>query len=193
MIYSTELANNTPDFVSKYLEGGIHDNVKLVSARADKSVNGRLFLEIKFEKDNKELTHTEWENSKFPNQSDEDYQNRCTRQVKRMLQILECFYPKEALTFAGSSYEEFTKWVANLLNAANKETLLRIKIVYNKNGYTCLSTYGTFIEPMTVEKGNITQMNKDVFIRPVIADKEKEETNPLDSNEETEFNDGLPF
>lgn len=189
MIYSTELANNTPDFVSKYLEAGIQDNVKLVSARTDKSINGSFFLEIKFEKDGKELTHTEWENSKFPNQTEEDYQNRCTRQVKRMLQILECFYPKEALTFAGSSYEEFAKWVANLLNTANKDILLRVKIVYNKNGYTNLSTYGTFIEPMTVEKSNIVQMNKDVFIRPIIADKEVKEDNPLDDDK----NSDLPF
>lgn len=192
MIYSTELANNTPDFVSKYLEAGIQENVKLVSAKADKSVNGRSFLEIKFERDGKELTHTEWENTKFPNQSDEDYQNRCTWQVKRMLQILECFYPKAALTFVGSTYEEFTKWVASLLNSANKDILLRVKIVYNKNGYTCLSTYGTFIEPMTVEKSNIVQMNKDVFVRPVIADKEVKEINPLDSDAEETTGD-LPF
>ena len=57
MIYSTELANKieTIDNSNKYLEAGIHENVSLVSARTEKSINGNTFLEIKFEKDGKSL------------------------------------------------------------------------------------------------------------------------------------------
>lgn len=190
MIYSTELANQIEitDSKSKYLEAGIHDDVKLVSARVDKSINGNIFLEIKFEKDGQELIHTEWESSKMPGMSEEDYQARGSRQVKRILQILGCFYPKEALVFTGASYKEFADWVANLLNAANKNILLKVKIVYNKKGYTTLPSYCKFkfIEPMVLpegEKSMITELNIDQFTRPVLADNEKKEDNPLENSD----------
>ena len=94
MIYSTELANQIQESKNKYLEAGIHDNVKFVSARVDKSINGNIFIEFKFEKDEQTMTHTEWESTKKPMESEEDFQNRANRQVKRILQILSCFYPR---------------------------------------------------------------------------------------------------
>ena len=75
--------------------------------------------------------------------------------------------------------------VVNLLNAANKDILLKVKIVYNNKGYTTLPTYCkfTFIEPMNLpegQKSKITELNIDLFVRPVVADKENKEENPLD-------------
>lgn len=201
MIYSTELANQIQESKNKYLEAGIHDNVKFVSARVDKSINGNIFIEFKFEKDEQTMTHTEWESTKKPMESEEDFQNRANRQVKRILQILSCFYPKEALVFAGSSFSEFANWVVNLLNAANKDILLRVKIVYNNKGYTTLPNYCkfTFIEPMNLPEGQvskITELNIDVFVRPITADKETTDVNPLDKVDkgvaDTQNND-LPF
>lgn len=201
MIYSTELANQIQESKNKYLEAGIHDNVKFVSARADKSINGNIFIEFKFEKDEQTMTHTEWESTKKPMESEEDFQNRANRQVKRILQILSCFYPKEALVFAGSSFNEFANWVVNLLNAANKDILLRVKIVYNNKGYTTLPNYCkfTFIEPMNLPEGQvskITELNIDVFVRPITADKETTDVNPLDKVDKgvaDTQNDDLPF
>lgn len=200
MLYSTELANQieTIDNSNKYLEAGIHENVSLVSARTEKSINGNAFLEVKFEKDGKVLTHTEWEPNKKDNETDEDYQSRVSRQVKRVLQILSCFYPKEALVFAGASYKEFAEWATNLLNAADKTKLVRVKIVYNNKGYTTLPSYCkfTFIEPMELpegEKSKITILNIDQITRPIIADNEQKETNPLESNIESPKADDLPF
>lgn len=201
MIYSTELANQIQESKNKYLEAGIHDNVKFVSARADKSINGNIFIEFKFEKDEQTMTHTEWESTKKPMESEEDFQNRANRQVKRILQILICFYPKEALVFAGSSFSEFANWVVNLLNAANKDILLRVKIVYNNKGYTTLPNYCkfTFIEPMNLPEGQvskITELNIDVFVRPITADKETTDVNPLDKVDKgvaDTQNDDLPF
>lgn len=201
MIYSTELANQIQESKNKYLEAGIHDNVKFVSARVDKSINGNIFIEFKFEKDEQTMTHTEWESTKKPMESEEDFQNRANRQVKRMLQILSCFYPKEALVFAGSSFSEFANWVVNLLNAANKDILLRVKIVYNNKGYTTLPNYCkfTFIEPMNLPEGQvskITELNIDVFVRPITADKETTDVNPLDKVDKgvaDTQNDDLPF
>lgn len=197
MIYSTELANQIQENRNKYLDAGIHDNVKLVSARVDKSINGNIFIEFKFEKDEQTMTHTEWESTKKPMESDKDFQNRATRQVKRILQILGCFYPKEALVFAGSSYNEFANWVVNLLNAANKDILLRVKVVYNNKGYTALPNYCrfTFIEPMNLPEGQvskITELNIDQFTRPVVADKEVNEANPLENSADSSEED-LPF
>lgn len=201
MIYSTELANQIQESKNKYLEAGIHDNVKFVSARVDKSINGNIFIEFKFEKDEQTMTHTEWESTKKPMESEEDFQNRANRQVKRILQILSCFYPKEALVFAGSSFNEFANWVVNLLNAANKDILLRVKIVYNNKGYTTLPNYCkfTFIEPMNLPEGQvskITELNIDVFVRPITADKETTDINPLDKVDKgvaDTQNDDLPF
>lgn len=201
MIYSTELANQIQESKNKYLEAGIHDNVKFVSARVDKSINGNIFIEFKFEKDEQTMTHTEWESTKKPMESEEDFQNRANRQVKRILQILGCFYPKEALVFAGSSFSEFANWVVNLLNAANKDILLRVKIVYNNKGYTTLPNYCkfTFIEPMNLPEGQvskITELNIDVFVRPITADKETTDVNPLDKVDKgvaDTQNDDLPF
>lgn len=201
MIYSTELANRIQESKNKYLEAGIHDNVKFVSARVDKSINGNIFIEFKFEKDEQTMTHTEWESTKKPMESEEDFQNRANRQVKRILQILSCFYPKEALVFAGSSFSEFANWVVNLLNAANKDILLRVKIVYNNKGYTTLPNYCkfTFIEPMNLPEGQvskITELNIDVFVRPITADKETTDVNPLDKVDKgvaDTQNDDLPF
>lgn len=201
MIYSTELANKieTVDGSSKYLEAGIHENVALVSARTEKSINGNVFLEVKFEKDGKILTHTEWESNKLPNMTDEEYQERVSRQVKRVLQILSCFYPKEVLTFAGATYKEFTDWAANLLNAADKTKLVRLKIVYNNKGYTTLPNYCkfTFIEPMNLpegEKSKIAILNIDQITRPVVADTETKQDNPLDLGiTPNDNNNDLPF
>ena len=43
MIYSTELAKQIQESKNKYLEAGIHENVKFVSARVDKSINGDVY------------------------------------------------------------------------------------------------------------------------------------------------------
>lgn len=198
MIYSTELANKieTIDNSNKYLEAGIHENVSLVSSRTEKSINGNTFLEIKFEKDGKVLTHTEWESNKLPEMTEEAYQERVSKQVKRVLQILSCFYPKEALVFTGATYKEFAEWAANLLNAADKTKLIRVKVVYNNKGYTTLPNYCkfTFIEPMNLPEGQksmISILNIDQITRPVIADKETKEDNPLETISQDTNNDLL--
>lgn len=201
MIYSTELANKieTTDVLkSKYLEAGIHDNVQLVGAKVDKSINGNIFLEIRFTKDSKELIHTEWESTKKPDESDEECQLRGSKQVKRIMQILSCFYPKQLLTFTGSSYKEFVDWVANLLNAADKNILVRVKVVYNRKGYTTLPNYCkfTFIEPMNLPEGEtskIAELSIDQFTKPIVADTEVREANPLLSTSTKGEADDLPF
>ena len=208
MIYSTDLANQVTltnnSNNTKYLEAGIHDNVKFTSVKTAVSPTGKNFIEFRFEKDGKELVHTEWEPKERAEDTEEQNQNKATNQVTRINRILRCFYPKEVLNFTGSSYKEFTNWVVAMLNAANKDTLLKVKVVYNKDGYTTLPSYVSFaaIEPMNIpmgfyEEGENESMIKeikgiDLFVKPVVSDKETVVVNPLEVKQETPSDD-LPF
>lgn len=208
MIYSTDLANQVTltnnSNNTKYLEAGIHDNVKFTSVKTAVSPTGRNFIEFRFEKDGKELVHTEWEPRERAEDTEEQNQNKATNQVTRINRILRCFYPKEVLNFTGSSYKEFTNWVVAMLNAANKDTLLKVKVVYNRDGYTTLPSYVKFaaIEPMNIpmgfyEEGKNESMIQeitgiDLFVKPVVSDKEIVETNPLEVEQDIVDND-LPF
>lgn len=205
MIFSTVLANDVKitDNGSKFLEAGIHENVKLVSAKTANSPQGNRFIEFMFEKDGKTFPHTEWEPKPRDGMSEEENQTKATNQVTRIMRILRCFYPQEVLNFSGDSYKEFAEWVVNMLNNANKETLLRVKIVYNDRGYTTLPSYVkfAFIEPMDIPVGFYEEGKKDSkirdivgidrFTRPVVADKEEHEPDPFKSD--TQTNDDLPF
>lgn len=210
MVFSTELAskNKVTTFKNKYLEAGIHENVKFDSVRSDVSPTGNTFIEFKFKKDDQELIHTEWEPKAREGYTDEQNQNKATNQVSRIMQILRCFYPKEVLNFTGSTYKEFTNWVVSLLNAANKDTLLKVKIVYNDKGYTTLPNYAkfAFIEPMDIPMGYyeegkndsmIVELSIDQFTKPVVADTEVKEDNPLADTTSTALSnlpgDDLPF
>ena len=208
MIYSTDLANqvtlNNNSSNTKYLEAGIHDNVKFTSVKTAVSPTGKNFIEFRFEKDGKELVHTDWEPKERAEDTEEQNQNKATNQVTRINRILRCFYPKEVLNFTGSSYKEFTNWVVAMLNAANKDTLLKVKVVYNKDGYTTLPSYVSFaaIEPMNIpmgfyEEGKNESMIReitgiDLFVKPVVSDKETVVVNPLEVKQETPSDD-LPF
>lgn len=197
MIYSSQRAQAIQKKDIAYLAAGIHDNVVLESIRVDKSLNGNNFIEFKFvAKDGKFMTHTEWEPSKSDNMSDEDLQRKCDNQFARIDQILECYYPNpEDRVFNGESFKEFITWVAEKLNNADKSTLLRIKVVYNNSGYTTLPKYAKyrFIEPMTIVDKNesvIVKLNIDQFEKPVIADFEQSNPNPLLSNNSFTVVDG---
>ena len=208
MIYSTDLANqvtlNNNSSNTKYLEAGIHDNVKFTSVKTAVSPTGKNFIEFRFEKDGKELVHTEWEPKERAEDTEEQNQNKATNQVTRINRILRCFYPKEVLNFTGSSYKEFTNWVVAMLNAANKDTLLKVKVVYNKDGYTTLPSYVKFaaIEPMNIPMGfyeedkNESMIREitgiDLFVKPVVSDKETVVVNPLEVKQEAPSDD-LPF
>ena len=98
MIYSTDLANQVTltnnSNNTKYLEAGIHDNVKFTSVKTAVSPTGKNFIEFRFEKDGKELVHTEWEPKERAEDTEEQNQNKATNQVTRINRILRCFYPK---------------------------------------------------------------------------------------------------
>lgn len=197
-MYSSERAKRIVVKDAAYLTAGIHDDVKLISTRFEKSVQDNYFLEFKFEKDGKIMTHTEWEPSRG-SMDEEAFAKKCDTQFKRMEQILKCF-TNEQLTFVGASFKELCEWVQSHLNKADLNTLLRVKIVYNTNGYTSLPKYAafTFIEPMTVVnegKSMITKLGIDLFEKPIVADTEKSNPNPftVGTTVEPEDPNQLPF
>lgn len=208
MIYSTELAGKVTvtGNNSKYLEAGIHDNVKFTGVRTAVSPTGINFIEFRFEKDGKELLHTEWEPSKREGDTEEQNQSKVTNQVTRIIRIMNCFYPKNILNFNGNSYKEFAEWVVTMLNSANKDILLKLKVVYNPKGYTTLPSYVkfAFIEPMVLPEGfydkeinpentsMIKELSIDQFTKPIVADKETK-VDDLSSVSNSEAANDLPF
>lgn len=187
MIYSSQRAKTIQKKDFTYLGAGIHDNVKLTNVRVDESVQGNKFIEFTFTDDiGRSMTHTEWEPTLGPNMTENDLQAKCDNQFKRIDQILECFYPNEEdRMFTGSSFADFANWILYMLNKADRETLLRIKAVYNQRGYVTLPRYAkyTFIEPMSkVNEGKsvITKLNIDDFEKPIVADDETKEEESID-------------
>lgn len=200
-MYSTKQAIKSAN-VSKYMSAGIKDNITLTEVRVDKSPNGNDFIEITFsDEDGRTVTMTEWKNKINSWIKDEaDLQKNDDKQFGRILQILSCFYPDEALQVELDSFSSMINWVNTMLGsviATNK--LLRLKIVYNNSGYTTTSHNGIFIEPMDVTQTEIEKLPRDRFERPVVADQEPS-TDPLavptstSTPESTsENNDNLPF
>ena len=201
MIYSSQRAQAIQKKDIAFLGAGIHDNVTLESVRVDKSPSDNSFIEFKFvAPDGKSVVHTEWEPRKIGDMTDDMLQIKCDNQFARIDQILECFYPnKESRQFTGENFTQFINWVATMLNNADKSIRLRIKVVYNNNGYTTLPKYAKyrFIEPMSVvDKGEsvIVKLGIDQFEKPIIADIEQSNPNPLNSTQINNDNPrDLPF
>lgn len=206
-MYSSERIKNSIKKDIAFLPAGIHDDVEFVSARIGESPNYVKYIEFSFKKGNLTFTPTEYAKVRFENESDEAYQERCDSQFDRIMQILECFYDRNSLEFVGETFDEFAKWVVDLLNNADKTELVRVKVVYNdRNNYTNFPRYRkyTFIEPMSkvrAGKSVITKLSIDKFEKTesadslnsdIIADIEKQEVNPLVSAD-VAIDDDLPF
>lgn len=202
-MYSTKTATtNNNEFNSSYMPVGINENVTLKEVNVKKTDQGRDFLEIIFENaQGQTATLTEWKNEK--NQwivTDEDLQRRDNQQFGRILQIIDAVNGQHA-DFEGNSFVEMINWVKTQLNPSNVGNQVRLKVVYDKKGYTKVSSLGVFVEPMNVpeEQSQIKLWKNDLLERPVQADVEKP-VDPLtvgipDSAPVTETTgaDDLPF
>ena len=187
MGYSKKAAQEVSDFKSKYMPAGINENVTLDKVEVKVSPNGNKMFDITFVNEQSQTAvHTEWEPKMAPWMKDKsDLERNQARQFKKMLQILLCFYKDEQINFEGEDFMSFANYIATMLNAADKTKKLRLKLVYNKDGYTTIPTAvdDTFIEPMDVTESNIKITAKDVVVRPVIADKETKNDNPFTTPE----------
>lgn len=206
MGYSKKAAQEVSDFKSKYMPAGINENVTLDKVEVKVSPNGNKMFDITFvNEQGQTAVHTEWEPKMAPWMKDKsDLERNQARQYKKMLQILLCFYTDEQINFEGDDFMGFANYIAMMLNAADKTKKLRLKLVYNKDGYTTLPTAvdDAFIEPMKLlaegESYKVQINAKDVIVRPVTADKEVKNDNPFTTPEAatTAFEnktDDLPF
>lgn len=202
-MYNTKTAIvNNNEFTSDYMPVGINDNVLLKEVNVKKSPTGKDFLEIVFENsEGQTASMSEWKNEKgMYVKTDEDLQRADNAQFGRLMQIIGCFYTEIEDTTL-NSFADMINWVSSKLTPiiANKTTL-RLKVVYDKKGYTTISKNGIFVEPMTVESSQIKKFARDLFERPVQADNEASAdplTNSIPDAENklgsTNTNGDLPF
>ena len=201
-MYSTKTATtNNIEFNSSYMPVGINENVTLKEVNVSKTANGRDFLEIIFENNQGQIaTMTEWKNEKnMWIKTDEDLQNRDNQQFGRILQVVDAIMGNHA-EFEGSSFVEMINWVKNQITGDpsfnEADNKLRLKVVYDKKGYTKVSSLGVFVEPMSVTESQIKLWKNDLLERPIVADKEPA-TDPLTGNSapvtEATGADDLPF
>lgn len=183
-MYNTSKATiNTSEFISNYMPVGINQNIILKEVNVKKSQTNKDFLEIIFENENGQTAVlTEWKNEK--NQwikTDEDLQKRDNLQFGRLMQIINCYYPSIEDTTL-NTFAEMINWVKSKLDSQIPlNTKLRLKVIYDKNGYTTISKNGIFVEPMIVEKSQITLFKKDILERTIQADNEQS-ADPLAGN-----------
>lgn len=174
-MYSTKTAKSNNGFESSYMEVGINNNVELQNVEVLTSPQGKDFIKFTFEKDGKTVNFTEWKNEKnMWIKTDEDLQNRDDLQFGRILQLINCFF-EETPDFEGNSFKEMINWVKLQLEQGMKNNKkLRLKVVYDKNGYTTVSKYGTYVESMDIkeEDSQIKLFKNDLLERPIVADKE---------------------
>jgi hypothetical protein len=179
-MYSTKTATtNNQEFNSSYMPVGINENVTLKEVNVNKTAQGRDFLEIIFENENGQTaTMTEWKNEKnMWIKTDEELQNRDNQQFGRILQVVDAINGKHP-DFEGNSFVEMINWVKTQLEVIQMDTPLRLKVVYDKKGYTKVSSLGIFVEPMSTEQSQIKLWKNDLLERPIVADKEPV-TDPL--------------
>lgn len=198
-MYSTKTATtNNNEFNDSYMPVGINDNVTLKEVNVNKSPQGKDYLEFVFQnEEGKTASFTEWKNEKNTwIKTDEDLQNRDNKQFGRILQIVKCF--KNNPEFEGSSFVEMINWVKTTLTTIGEwdKTPLRLKVIYDKKGYTTVSKNGIYVEPMSTKESQIKLWKNDLLERPIVADNESS-TDPLtqQSTPVTEKNgaDDLPF
>ncbi len=174
-MYSTKTATtNNTEFSSSYMPVGINENVTLKEVNVSKTQNGRDFLEIIFENEQGQTaTMTEWKNEKnMWIKTDEDLQRRDNQQFGRILQVIDAVNGNHT-DFEGSSFVEMINWVKSQLEVIQQDTKLRLKVIYDKNGYTKVSNLGVFVEPMSITESQIKLWKNDLLERPVQADVEK--------------------
>lgn len=198
-MYNTNTAiTNNDEFVSSYMPAGINENVFLKSVEAKKSPTGKDFLEITFENNEGQTAQmSEWKNEKSMwTKTDEDLQRRDNMQFGRIMQIINCYFPKIEGEF--NTFKDMIDWVQSTLTpmVATKKAL-RLKVVYDKNNYTQVSKNGIFVEPMDKAETEIKKFARDNFERQVVADVETS-TDPLATTSTVDStqalgSDDLPF
>lgn len=200
-MYSTKTATtNNQEFTGSYMPVGINENITLKEVNVSKTQNGRDFLEIIFENElGQTATLTEWKNEKnMWIKTDEELQNRDNVQFGRICQIIDCFYENRP-DVELNTFTEMINWVKDILDPyIPQKKKLRLKVNYDKKGYTRVSQLGIFVEKMETSDSQIKLFKNDLMERPVSADVETNDplnVPPTVTPDAVNNNniDGLPF
>lgn len=181
-MFNTKTATvSNSEFVSTYMPVGINDNVTLKEVNVKTTPNNRDYIEIVFENGSGQTASlSEWKNEKnMWIKTDEELQARDNQQFGRLLTILNCFYPDGVAEVSLSTFKDMITWVKSQLDpvVATKKAL-RLKVIYDKNGYVRVSSNGIFVEPMDTTESQIKLFKRDLTERPIVADDESK-TDPL--------------
>jgi hypothetical protein len=135
---------------ANFLDVGIHEDVELKGIEYKTSPDaGNEFMVFHFEKDGKQLSHTEWK----PKDVDpEKLENKTNNQIKRVKHIVTKFISEETYVFTATDFKSFCLNTIKLLGNSYVGKKVRIKVVYSFNNYTSLPNYVPFIEKMEVPK-----------------------------------------
>lgn len=198
-MYNTKTAIiSNEEFNSNYMPVGINENITLKEVSAEKSPQGKDFLRVTFENEAGQTAEfVEWKNEKnMWIKTDEDLQNKDNLQFGRILQLVNCFTTAPDVEL--NSFVDMINWVKSTVTPfISTKKKLRLKVIYDKKGYTQVSKYGTYVEPMDVAESQIKLFKNDLLERPIKADVEKP-TDPLaatiaDTPVTENKTDDLPF
>lgn len=174
-MYNTKTAIiNNEEFNSNYMPVGINENITLKEVSVEKSPQGKDFLRVTFENEASQTADfAEWKNEKnMWIKTDEDLQNKDNLQFGRILQLVNCFTTAPDVEL--NSFVDMINWVKSTVTPfISTKKKLRLKVIYDKKGYTQVSKYGTYVEPMDVAESQIKLFKNDLLERPVKADVEK--------------------
>lgn len=196
-MYSTKTAVFSSD--NNYLPAGINNDVTLKEVNVKTTPNGINYLEIIFQKDGNTAPMTEWQNKKSAwVKTDEDLQYRDNLQFGRILQVINAICDEPVGDVELNDFSSMIKWVKDTLSPKiNAQKLLRLKVVYDKNGFIKVSSNGKFIEPMDVkqEDSKIVITGRDTVVKPEIkVDKEEVVELPkVNDTKEPAEDEDLPF
>lgn len=196
-MYSTKTAVFSSD--NNYLPAGINNDVTLKEVNVKTTPNGIDYLEIIFQKDGNTAPMTEWQNKKSAwVKTDEDLQYRDNLQFGRILQVINAICDEPVGDVELNDFSSMIKWVKDTLSPkVNAQKLLRLKVVYDKNGFIKVSSNGKFIEPMDVkqEDSKIVITGRDTVVKPEIkVDKEEVVELPkVNDTKESAGDEDLPF
>ena len=199
-MYSTKTAISNPsESTGNWMPVGINENVTLTKCEVLKSPQGRTYIQFEFSNELGQIAQmTEWKNEKnIWIKDDEELQIRDNQQFGRILQVLNSIAPNlPDVEF--NNFVEMVNWVAEVANQyIPLQKKLRLKVIYDNKGYTKVSSYGIFVEPMDVKETQVRLFKRDLLERPIVADKEPA-TDPFDIKNVTSDNlstgaDDLPF
>ena len=200
-----------------YIGVGIHE-VELSEVVLDTSKSGKTFFAYYYTNDQgQRLSKTEWEVNlpdkleNLPEDRRLAFEAVIQQQMKRILKVAKLFVPEEELKVNKDfkTFREFCEFVKGKIDGKTKGVKLRIKAIYDKNGWVTTPSY-TYdsiewierVDKVPADKSRIQMIEgRDLTVRPKLNGNDSRTKNPLigDSNTNSKVteipkgNDELPF